>query len=99
MRIAFVGLGQMGRPMAENLIKAGHVLVAHNRSRAVVEALVTKGAVAANSPGEALQGADVFMTCLLQPDQLREIYFGADGILHRRPWPPRTFCTTSVRSR
>jgi 3-hydroxyisobutyrate dehydrogenase len=83
MRIAFVGLGQMGRPMAENLIKAGHVLVAHNRSRAVVEALVTKGAVAANSAGEALQGADVFMTCLLQPDQLREIYFGADGILHR----------------
>ena len=83
MRIAFVGLGQMGRPMAENLIKAGHTLVAHNRSRAVVEALVAHGAVAATSAGEALQGADVFMTCLLQPDQLHDIYFGADGILDR----------------
>jgi 3-hydroxyisobutyrate dehydrogenase len=83
MRIAFIGLGQMGRPMAENLIKAGHVLVAHNRSRAVVEALVAYGAVAATSAGEALQGADVFMTCLLQPDQLRDIYFGGDGILDR----------------
>jgi|SRR5579862_708372 len=83
MRIAFIGLGQMGRPMAENLIKAGHVLVAHNRSRAVVEALVAYGAVAATSADEALQGADIFMTCLLQPDQLRDIYFGGDGILDR----------------
>src|SRR5436190_3317474 len=81
MRIAFVGLGQMGRPMAENLLKAGHTLVAHNRSRAVVDALAEQGAIAAKSVREALQGADVLMTCLLLPDQLRDIYFGNGGII------------------
>lgn len=81
MRIAFVGLGQMGRPMAENLIKAGHTMVVHNRSRAVVDALAAQGAIAAKSVREALRDADIFMTCLLQPEQLREVYFGTDGIL------------------
>jgi len=81
MRIAFVGLGQMGRPMAENLIKAGHTLVAHNRSRAVVDALVAQGAVAAQSTRQALDGADAFMSCLLLPEQLRDVYFGVDGIV------------------
>lgn len=81
MRVAFVGLGQMGRPMAENLLKAGYTLVAHNRSRTVVDALSVKGAIAAASAREALADADVFMTCLLLPTQLREIYFGAAGIV------------------
>jgi 3-hydroxyisobutyrate dehydrogenase-like beta-hydroxyacid dehydrogenase len=81
MRVAFMGLGQMGRPMAENLLKAGHTLVAHNRSRGVVDALVAKGAVAASSPREALAGADVFMSCLLLPGQLRDAYFGEHGVL------------------
>jgi 3-hydroxyisobutyrate dehydrogenase len=81
MRIAFVGLGQMGRPMAENLIKAGHTLVVHNRSKAAVNALTAQGALAANSASEALHGSDILMTCLFLPDQLREIYFGPNGIL------------------
>ncbi len=81
MRIAFVGLGQMGRPMAERLIKAGHTLVVHNRSRGAVDALVKQGAIAAHNPAEALAGADVFATCLLHPQQLREVYFGKDGVL------------------
>lgn len=82
MRVAFVGLGQMGRPMAENLLKAGHTLVVHNRSRAVVDVLVAKGAIAAASAREALDGADIFMTCLLLPAQLRDVYFGSGGILN-----------------
>jgi 3-hydroxyisobutyrate dehydrogenase-like beta-hydroxyacid dehydrogenase len=81
MRIGFVGLGQMGRPMAENLLKAGYALVAHNRSRGVVDELAAQGATPAFSPAEAARGCDVFMTCLLYPEQLRDIYFGADGAL------------------
>jgi 3-hydroxyisobutyrate dehydrogenase-like beta-hydroxyacid dehydrogenase len=43
MRIAFVGLGNMGRPMSETLIKGGYDLTVHNRSRAAVDALVAQG--------------------------------------------------------
>jgi 3-hydroxyisobutyrate dehydrogenase len=67
--------------MAENLIKAGHTLVAFNRSKAVVKDLVSQGAVEAQSAREALDRADVLMTCLLLPEQLRAMYFGPDGIL------------------
>ncbi len=52
MKIGFIGLGKMGRPMAMNLLKAGHGLVVHNRSRAVVDELASMGAEAASSPAE-----------------------------------------------
>ncbi len=81
MRIGFVGLGQMGRPMAENLLKAGHAVVAHNRSRGVIDALAAQGATAGVFAAEVARGCDVFMTCLLYPEQLRDIYFGTDGAL------------------
>lgn len=81
MRIAFVGLGNMGRPMSETLIKGGYDLTVHNRSRAAVDALVAQGAAAATSAVEAARNCDVFMTCLLHPDQLHALYFGADEVL------------------
>lgn len=81
MNIAFIGLGQMGRPMAVNLLRAGYVLTVHNRSRGVVDELVALGARAAGTPAEAVREADVVMTCLLHPEQAREVYFGADGAL------------------
>ena len=48
--IGFIGLGVMGKPMAKNLIKAGHPLVVHSRSRGPVDELVASGATAAGSP-------------------------------------------------
>jgi len=48
--IGFIGLGIMGRPMARNLLKAGHSLVVHSRSRGPVDELVKAGAKAAGSP-------------------------------------------------
>ena len=48
----FIGLGVMGKPMAKHLIKAGHRLVVHNRSRGAVDELVAAGATAAASPAE-----------------------------------------------
>lgn len=81
MRLAFIGLGQMGRPMASNLLRAGHALTVHNRSRGVVDALVASGARAAGTPAEAAREAEVVMTCLLHPEQAREVYFGPQGVL------------------
>lgn len=68
MRIGFIGLGRMGHHVAANLLKAGHQVTVWNRSPAPVEALVAKGAVAASSPEEALQGDAVFS--MLSNDQV-----------------------------
>lgn len=60
MKIGFVGLGRMGGHVAENLLKAGHAVTVWNRSAAPVTALVAKGARAAQTPEEAMQGEAVF---------------------------------------
>ena len=60
MQIGFIGLGRMGGHVAENLLKAGHSVTVWNRSQAPVQDLVAKGAVAAKTPEEALQGNAVF---------------------------------------
>ena len=60
MNIGFIGLGRMGGHIAENLLKAGHSVTVWNRSQAPVQALVAKGAKAAATPQDALQGDAVF---------------------------------------
>jgi len=60
MKIGFIGLGRMGGHVASNLLKAGHQVTVWNRSQEPVAALVAKGAVAAKSPEDALQGEAVF---------------------------------------
>jgi 3-hydroxyisobutyrate dehydrogenase-like beta-hydroxyacid dehydrogenase len=80
MKIGFIGLGRMGRPMARNLMAAGHELTVHNRSQQVVDELVGEGARRAATPAEAARGADVVFTCLLTPDQVREVTLGPNGI-------------------
>lgn len=62
--IGFIGLGIMGRPMALNLVRAGHRVVVHSRSRAPVEELVRAGATEANSPRAVAEVADVVLTML-----------------------------------
>lgn len=60
MKIGFIGLGRMGGHVAENLMKAGHTVAVWNRSKAPVEALVAKGAIAVETPQEAMGGTAVF---------------------------------------
>jgi 3-hydroxyisobutyrate dehydrogenase-like beta-hydroxyacid dehydrogenase len=60
MQIGFIGLGRMGGHVAENLLKAGHGVTVWNRSQQPVQELVAKGAKAAKTPEEALQGEAVF---------------------------------------
>ncbi|GAA0603754.1 NAD(P)-dependent oxidoreductase [Streptomyces crystallinus] len=66
-KIAFLGLGNMGAPMARRLLSAGYGLTVWNRTPARAEALVADGAVAAASPAEAVRDADVVITMLADP--------------------------------
>ncbi|EMR05248.1 2-hydroxy-3-oxopropionate reductase [Bhargavaea cecembensis DSE10] len=79
-KIAFIGSGVMGGPMAGHLMEAGHSLTVYTRTREKAEALVGKGAKWASSPSEAADGADVIMTMVGYPHDVEEVYFGEQGI-------------------
>ncbi|HET6223736.1 MAG TPA: 3-hydroxyisobutyrate dehydrogenase [Dongiaceae bacterium] len=72
--IGFIGLGNMGLPMARNLVKAGHRLRVFDVSPAAVEKAVAGGAEAAGGIPEAVQGAAVVITMLPAGQQVREVY-------------------------
>lgn len=82
MRVAFIGLGRMGTPMATNVAGAGHDLVLHNRTASKAQALAADvGASVAATPREAADGAEAVVTMLPDIDVLRETYHGPDGVL------------------
>ena len=60
MQVGFIGLGQMGSGIATNLLKAGHDVTVYNRTRAKADALASKGAKVAATPGDACKGEAVF---------------------------------------
>ena len=76
MRIAFLGLGIMGRPMAQNLIKAGHDVKVWNRSRSKT----VEGARFATTPAEAAEHAEVVWICVSDTNAVEQILFGEDGV-------------------
>lgn len=76
-RIAFLGIGLMGAPMAERLVAAGHELILWNRSAAKAEAIV--GARVAKTPADAAASADVLITMLETGPVVEAVLFGADG--------------------
>ena len=81
MRVGFIGLGNMGLPIARNLIKAGHELTVYNRTRSKAEALASAGAKVANSLAEA-STAEVVMTMLADDQAVEQTTFGDGGILN-----------------
>jgi 2-hydroxy-3-oxopropionate reductase len=81
MRTAFLGLGTMGRPMARNLLDAGHEVIVWNRSDGAAAALVEAGARAAATPAEAASDAEVVFTCLTDGAAVREVVTGPQGVL------------------
>ncbi len=81
MRVGFVGLGVMGRPMAENLLAAGHELTVASRSPEPVQALAAAGASAAATPAEAARGAEAVITMLPDGAAVAAVYEGEEGIL------------------
>ncbi len=74
MNIGFIGLGAMGRPMARNLIKAGHELTAYNRTRSRAEELAREGAKVSDSPAIA---ADIVISMLSDDHAVEEVVFGS----------------------
>jgi 2-hydroxy-3-oxopropionate reductase len=79
--IGFIGLGVMGKPMARNLIKAGHRLVVHNRSRAAADEVAKDGATAASSPADVAKVATIVITMLPDTPDVEQVLTGPNGVL------------------
>lgn len=80
MKLAFIGLGVMGAPMAGHLARAGHDVTVYNRTRAKADAWLARyGGRAAATPREAAQGAAIVFACVGNDDDVRSIAAGADG--------------------
>lgn len=80
MDLGFVGLGNMGGPMAANLVRAGHRLTVFDLSPAALDALVSAGAKAAVSPREVAASTEIVLTSLPTPPAVESVYLGADGL-------------------
>ena len=81
MKVGFVGLGKMGRPMTLNLLKAGFEVTINNRSQGVVQELAAEGATPAASPRAVADAAEIVLTCLPTTETVEHVYTGADGLL------------------
>src|SRR5579872_2957537 len=80
-KIAFLGLGQMGTPMATRLLQAGHELTVWNRTRDRAKPLAAGGATVAGSPAEAGAGSAFAITMLATPEALTEVVLGDHGLV------------------
>ncbi|MEH3024328.1 MAG: 3-hydroxyisobutyrate dehydrogenase [Pseudomonas oryzihabitans] len=84
MHLGFLGLGNMGAPMARNLLKAGHQLTVYDLSTAALDALRAEGAEVAASPtAVAESGAEVIITMLPAAAHVKTVYLGEDGLIAR----------------
>ncbi|MEY9846819.1 2-hydroxy-3-oxopropionate reductase [Streptacidiphilus sp. BW17] len=80
-RIAFIGLGIMGSPMAANLVKAGHSVTGYNLVQAPIDKLIADGGKGAASIAEAVKDAEIVITMVPADPQVEAVYFGEDGVL------------------
>ena len=84
MHIGFIGLGNMGAPMAHNLLKAGHQLSVFDLNAAAVENLVGAGALPVDSPTAIAQGnAELIITMLPAAAHVKSVYLGENGLIAR----------------
>lgn len=81
MKVGFIGLGIMGKPMSKNLLKAGYELVVMDRTKAVVDELVAAGATAANSPSEVASQTEIIVTMLPNSPHVKAVVLGEGGII------------------
>ena len=81
MNIAFIGLGNMGAPMARNLLKAGHSLNLFDLNQSILAELAALGGHISTSPREAAQGTELVITMLPAAAHVRSVWLGEDGVL------------------
>ena len=83
LKIGWIGMGRMGFPMAERLLKGGHDVAIWNRTRAKAEPLAAKGGKVVDKLSE-LAGVDVLFSIVSTGKDLEQVYFGADGVFAGR---------------
>ncbi|WP_272867053.1 2-hydroxy-3-oxopropionate reductase [Lachnospira pectinoschiza] len=81
MKIGFIGLGIMGKPMSKNLLKAGYELVVNNKGQEAMDELVALGATAAANAKEVASQCDVIITMLPNSPHVREVCLGENGVI------------------
>ena len=81
MRVGFIGVGNIGRPMAEQIASAGFPLVVHDIREEAAAPLLQRGALWADSPREVAQQCDMVSTCLPGPAEMEAVALGKDGIV------------------
>ena len=81
MKIGFIGLGIMGKPMCRNLMKNGHEMVVYNRSSASMEELAKEGAVMAKSPAELAAQCETIITMVPNSPNVRDVALSENGII------------------
>ncbi|PWC14129.1 2-hydroxy-3-oxopropionate reductase [Brenneria roseae subsp. americana] len=81
MKIGFIGLGIMGKPMSKNLIKAGYSLIVMDRNREAVADVVAAGAVAADTPKAVAEQSDIVITMLPNSPHVKEVVLGENGVI------------------
>src|SRR5215469_937394 len=79
--IGFIGLGNMGAPMAANLVKAGHRVIGYDVNTAAVAALGSAGVEAARSAADAARDADAVITMLPAGEHVREVWLHQGGLI------------------
>jgi 3-hydroxyisobutyrate dehydrogenase len=80
-KVGFIGLGNMGMPMAQNLLKAAYEVMGFDLNAHATELLAANGGTSANSVADACKAAEVVITMLPAGEQVHDVYLGAEGVL------------------
>jgi 3-hydroxyisobutyrate dehydrogenase len=81
--VGFIGVGNMGNPMAANVLKAGFPMIVFDRQPSAMENLVRDGATAARSSGDVLERSDIVLTCLPASPDVEAVYLEPGGLVER----------------
>jgi 3-hydroxyisobutyrate dehydrogenase len=82
MKLGFIGIGLMGKPMTLRLLAARHEVAVWNRSRDKLKEVIDQGARPAGSPAEVARAADIVMMCVTDQKAAEEVLFGPQGVVH-----------------
>src|ERR1700720_218939 len=80
-KLGFIGVGYMGRPIAQRLLEAGFKLTAYDRDRSKAEELIQYGGAIAESVPQLTSGCDVLLSCLPNDEAVMSVFNGADGAI------------------
>jgi 3-hydroxyisobutyrate dehydrogenase-like beta-hydroxyacid dehydrogenase len=96
--LGFIGIGYMGRPIAQRLLESGFKVIAYDRERSNAERLIPYGGTVAESVAELSNGCNVVLSCLPNDDAVRNVYEGPPREKHSRPPAANTPAGRRLRS-